>query len=191
MDDNDRLLAYMQGRLDEAGAAAFEADVARSPDLQAELAALSAVANVMAKDVPDEAAKDAGWARLSRSIEAEQMRTPANQNRRPSFAQAAGFAVASVVAWQFFAVPFLTGSEDPAFVPVSESTAGPTLRIAFTDDARLADITALLSAAGAVITDGPSAVGLFTLEFPDEAARAEAEALLADRSDLVITVSRP
>ncbi len=49
MDDMDRLLAYTQGRLDEAGVAAFEADLARRPDLQAELVALRAAAKLIGK----------------------------------------------------------------------------------------------------------------------------------------------
>ncbi|WP_269102265.1 hypothetical protein [Mangrovicoccus ximenensis] len=41
------------------------------------------------------------------------------------------------------------------------------------------------------MVDGPSAIGLYTLGFADEAARSAAEASLAARPDLVAAVSRP
>ncbi|MEL6587534.1 MAG: hypothetical protein AAFY65_17805 [Pseudomonadota bacterium] len=193
MDEDDTILAYVQGRLDASDAAAFETALADNADLRAEMATLQAVGTALAAQAPDRAVRDRGWAALSNAIDADRFGTPANTNQRPSVLQAAGIAVAAVMAWQFIAVPFLPTRQDAGLTPASENVPadGPVLRVAFVDDVPLADVVAVLTALGAEIIDGPSAVGLFTIEFSDEGTLNEAEALFAERSDLVTMVSRP
>lgn len=187
--DSDRLLAYLQGRLGAEDAARVEADLAERADLRADLAAMRAARDAMACERPEPAARAAGWDRLSAAIAAER-RAPANDNRRFTLAQVAAIAAAAVLVVQIATLAVPTGDE-AGFVPASEATAGPALRVAFADDADIAAITALLGAVGAEVTAGPSAIGLYTLSFADEAAREAAEARLAERPDLVTTVSRP
>lgn len=150
---------------------------------------MQATRGVFAEAQESVAEADEGWERLSRSIAAE--RAPANLNRGPRLAQFAAVAIGAVAIWQFLAVPYLPGREDAGFVPVSEAADGIVLRVGFAEGASAAELTALLTELGARIVDGPSAVGLFTLAFDDNAARDSAEASLAERTDLVLVVSRP
>ncbi|MGF1553075.1 MAG: hypothetical protein ACFBWO_11340 [Paracoccaceae bacterium] len=192
MDTDARLLAYLQGRLDAEDAARLEAELAESPDLRAELAAMRAARDAMARERPEPAAGEAGWDRLSAAIEAER-RLPANDNRRFSLAQVAAIAAAAVIVVQIATLALPIGDE-AGFVPASETTeatAGPALRVAFAEEAGVGAVTALLGEIGAEVTGGPSAIGLYTLSFADEAAREAAEARLAERPALVAMVSRP
>lgn len=191
MDVDDRLLAYIQGHLDDTNKAAFEAELAIKPELRAELAAMRAAAHVMGEERPNGAVKDKGWARLSQSMEGARFGKPANDNRRPSFFHAAGIAAAAVLVWQFAAVPLLTEPERAVFLPASEATIGPALHVAFVETARLSDVTSVLNAAGAQIIDGPGATGIFKLIFADEDARRDAEAAFEARPELFVIVSRP
>lgn len=191
MDDDERLLAYMHGRLTPSERAVFEAEMEARPALGAELAAMRALADGMAADLPDPSVQREGWARLSQSLAQEALPQPANDNRWPRFAQLAGVAAAAVIAWQLIAVPFLPQVGGDSFTPASQVESDLALRIAFTEAASLADVQTLLRETGARVVDGPSATGLFTLAFEDEAAREAAQAALAARDDLVVTVSRP
>ncbi|MEM1431226.1 MAG: hypothetical protein AAGG09_17370 [Pseudomonadota bacterium] len=197
MDDDDRILAYVQGALGGEARAAFEREMAERPALRAEVSALAAAQSVFAEDQEDAAAAEAGWERLSRSIAAEPAPAlgtapaPANLNRRPMLLQFAAVAIGAVVLWQVLAVPYLPGPERAGFAPVSEAPAEIALRVGFAEGARVADLNALLDEIGARIVDGPGALGLFTLAFDDAAAREAAEALLTERTDLVRVVSRP
>lgn len=190
MDRDDRLIDYMQGRMDPQDRTAFEAEMAADPALAAEHAALGAAAEMLGRTEVPAGTMQAGWDRLSASIEAERAPMPANVNRWPALLRTAAVAVLAVGLWQLAVVPRLGGPEG-GFVPASETGTAPTLRVAFADDATLADIAALLRGLGATVTDGPGAMGIFTLEFTDEAARDAAEATLAQRDDLVVLLSRP
>ncbi|WP_118136567.1 hypothetical protein [Oceanicella sp. SM1341] len=193
MDSDERLLAYMHGRLDAEAVADFEAELAARPALRAELAAMRAAAEVMAADTPRAEARARGWERLSRSIEAERTGRPANDPRRIPLWQAAGMAAAAVLVWQLAAVPYLTGPapQPGGYQPAGEAAEGPTLRVAFAQDARLDAVADLLADLGARIVDGPGALGLFTLSFEDAAGRDAAEAALRARPGIVTSVTRP
>lgn len=189
MDDDDRILDYLQGRLDPADRAAFEAELDTRPDLRAQVASLrAAAAELGARPLP-EGAREAGWERLSAAIEADRQPVAANSNRAVALLKVASVVAATIVFWQFAVVPRLPGPG--GFVPASVAVAGPSLRVAFADDAPLADITALLQEAGATVVGGPGALGLYTVSFATEAQRDAAEASFAERGDLVVMVSRP
>lgn len=65
MDADEKLTAYLHGRLGVEDRAAFEAEIAGNPGLQAELSALRAAAAALGgAPVPPNAQAD-GWARLS------------------------------------------------------------------------------------------------------------------------------
>lgn len=190
MNRDDRLLACMQNRLPPAARVAFEDELAREPGLRAERGAMRAADALGTKPVP-EGTRSTGRARLSDSIEADRAPRGANDNRGLALLRVAGIVAATVVVWQFVVVPQPPGPETSGFVPASEFVATPTLLVAFTDDATLVEITALLRETGAKLVDGPSAPGLYTLGFTDAAALEAAEAALGARPELVITVSRP
>jgi len=190
MDRDDRLLAYMQNRLSPAARVAFEDELVRNPGLRAEHAAMRAADALGATPVP-EGVRSTGRARPADSIEADRAPRAANDNRGLALLRVAVIVAATVVVWQFAVVPQLAAPETGGFVPASEVVTPPTLLVAFTDDATLVEITALLRETGAKLVDGPSAQGLYTLGFTDAAALEAAEAALGARPELVITVSRP
>ena len=101
----------------------------------------------------------------------------------------ASIVAATIVFWQFAVVPQLPGTG--GFVPASVTAEGPALRLAFAGDAPLSEITAILQQANATFTDGPGALGLYTVSFPTEAEREAAEDLFAERPELVTMISRP
>lgn len=189
MDEDDRTLAYLQGRLDGVALSAFEQDMTARPELRAEVAALRAVQAVMAQDDAADRAADPVWDRLSQSIAATQ--APANLNRGPQMLKYAAVALGAIAAWQLLAVPNLRPQSDPGFTPASVEEAGFALRVGFTDQARLSEAIDLLAQLDAEISAGPSAIGLLTLTFASEAARTKAEAELQARSDLIAVVTRP
>jgi anti-sigma factor RsiW len=194
-DHTERLLDYLHGRLDAKARAELEAALEATPALRAELTTIQAVQTEMAAEIameaPSAAEREAGWHKLSASIDAERMPLPANDNRGFSLLQVAAVAVAAVFSVQVLTF-MLTPSDDGAgFVPASVSAEGPTLQIAFRQDARMDQITTLLRELDATIVDGPSAMGLVTLAFSDADSRATALAALEERTDVVDMVSQP
>ena len=176
--------------MDPGDRAAFEGEMDADPSLAAEVATVTGARRAMAEQTVPEGAREAGWARLSASIAEDLTPRPANFDRPLAWARTAAVVMAAIAVWQFAVVPRFQGAE-PGFVPASDTIEGPALRVAFLADAPLSDVTALLREVGATVVDGPSAVGLYTLAFPDAAARDSAEVALADRPDLVTAVARP
>lgn len=191
MTADDKVLAYAQSRMSTAQRTAFEAELEQDLALRAQLAALQAAGSSFAKEqeeVPQE-----GWARFSRLIESHtdtDTVAPANDNRpiRFSLLQVASIAVAAVVSWQV--VGSLLWQSDPAgYVTASALAEEPALKVAFTHSAALGDVGALLLELEGRIIDGPSALGLYTIAFPDAAARDKAAAALRARADLSADVT--
>ncbi|SHE88650.1 hypothetical protein [Thermomonas hydrothermalis] len=96
----------------------------------------------------------------------------------PVMAFAGGAACALLV------VAFLPHStlDTQAPAPAFQALSGPSnttqrtdaalVQVAFSQQARMADVNALLVRVGAVVVDGPSALGLFTLAVPSGSAAA-------------------
>ena len=192
MDRDDRLTAYLQGRLDPEARAAFEREVQADPALAAEVAALRDARARFAEEA--EAAADrreAGWRRLSAAI-APAAPAAANENRplRLSLVQAAAVALVAVGLWQVAAVPLLS-PDDAAYRTVSEAPDAISLQIVFRADAPLGEVADLLRRLGGTVQDGPGALGVWRVAFADAQARDDAAAALADQSDLVEMVTAP
>ena len=68
---DEALIAYVRGRLPEAEAARIAAAAARRPELAAEIALIRGIAAATAAEAEGPAPGELGWARLSRSIDAE------------------------------------------------------------------------------------------------------------------------
>mgnify|MGYP001800866325 CR=1 FL=1 len=106
--------------------------------------------------------------------------------------QAAAIAALAIGTWQLIAVPNLPVTGGAYLEPASDAAVGDVaLRVAFADAAPLSAVTAILTSTGARVVDGPTALGFFTLTFPDPAARDAAEAAFAAAPELVMTVTRP
>lgn len=182
MERDDEILEYLQDRMGRDDRDRFEADMAEDASLAAEVEVMRSVRTALASG-PIHENKDAVWARVSRSI--DQMQEPANVNRAPwgALLRYAAVAVVAVSAWQVAIVPRISSAPD-TFRPASEQTAGVALQVKFTDAAMFTDIAALVYTLNGTIIDGPGALGILHLSFPDTDLRAQAIDVL-ERSDLV------
>jgi len=186
VDRDDEMLNYVQNRLTGDRRAAFEAEMQTDPQLASEVKVMQAVRVELSQE-GDALEQDAsGWERLSKSIDAS--RAPANDNRAPirQLFQMASAAVLAVGVWHFGVAPSLN-SGGP-YETVSEEAGGPVLQVVFAGTASLGDVTALLEQFEGQIIAGPTALGVYRVEFADTALRDAALTELAERSDLVSDV---
>jgi anti-sigma-K factor RskA len=173
--DDEILLAYVRGDLEAGEANRIDRLAREMPEVAAEIAMIRGVRAAVASDAADVRPPGAfGWARLSSAIDAGKGAATVPRPAHPYWKMAAA-AVFAIGLWQVAVVPFLF--ERPVgldgYAPVSETPAeGSMLRVAFAPDAMEGDIRTLLQRIGAEVTGGPGALGLWTLRFPDESARA-------------------
>lgn len=187
MDRDDAMLDYLQGRLTPEERASFEAEIARDSSLSAEVSLMKSVRAAL-KEGPEHENAAAVWNRLSADMDASPQ--AANENRRP-WLEALKYAAACVLAvavWQFAVVPRL-GALDGGFRAASEQSNAFMLQVKFVESATLSEIGNVLGPLGGVISDGPSALGILRLSFPDARRRDEALDALDGRDDLVDFVS--
>lgn len=192
MTDDKKISGYLNGRLDQTTRDAFEAEMSSNPALAAEVAMARGMNTVFDQDDATASGRSSqGWARLEQEIAASKAPVAANNNRPVwrSLAQTAAAVVVAVGLWQMLVVPELSDTNGAGFTPVSADTAGPVLQIVFAETAELADVIAILSEVDGTIVDGPGAIGLFHVSFPDEAARDAALTVLRDRPALVQNVA--
>lgn len=169
------LLDCSTGKLTPERRAEVEAAAANVPELAEELALYKGLvkAGNPAGDVSGPG--ELGWARLSKALdeEDEELDTPvpANDNnvRLWRFAALAfGFLFVAQTAAQL--IPS-NGPSEPQYLPVSEIGVETLAQVAFAPTATELDMRALLSAVDGQIVRGPSAIGLYDIQFSDEATR--------------------
>lgn len=189
MDRDDQILSYIQDRLSPDARQAFEQSMAADPALASEVDVLLAARRLSAQS-DTEALPSDGWHRLSASIDAEDQ-PPANENRAPwaTLAKAASIAALSIGIWQFAIYPRISAPPPDTFTPASQSLTAPALQVIFTPEARTADVSELIYEIGGTIVDGPGAIGLYRIAFEDQTSRAAAQTALAQRPDLVSSVT--
>ena len=185
MDRDDKILAYLQGKLSSTDHARFEDEMAADATLAGEVAVMRSVQAELAEGpkMPD---PDQGWTRLLAAI--NEPARPANENRRPWLQVAKYAAVASVAiaVWQVAAVPRLGAPQaTEPFRAATETSDAVTLQVKFADGAQIEDIVALLEPLGATLTGGPSALGIIRVSFQDDDMRQQALVALEARTDLV------
>jgi anti-sigma factor RsiW len=180
---DQNILDYLQNRLSPADTDAFEQMMAQDAALAAEVDVMRSVRAELAAG-PNHENADAVWDRISASIGAEAI--PANDNRSPwqQVLKYAAVAVLAVGAWQVAVVPRISAVPD-GFRAASETSDAVSLQVRFTETATLADISALLAPFEGRIIDGPSALGLVRLSFPDEQLGDAARAALDSNAALV------
>ncbi|WP_227268763.1 hypothetical protein [Roseobacter weihaiensis] len=183
MDRDDAILNYLQNRLAPEDRAQFEASMTQDASLSAEVDLMRSVRADLAA-APKHQNSDAVWARLAASI--DPVPQPANENRRPwmQVLRYAAVACIAVAAWQFTIVP-RTGSVSEGFRTSSERAPAFILQVKFVESATIGEIGTLLAALGGTISDGPSALGVVRVSFPDQASQREAMEALSARTDLV------
>lgn len=186
MASDDKIRAYANARLSQDERDAFESEMAGDASLRAEVAALTAAQKVFANDTHD--MPKHGWARLSDRIDAQDPRA-ANDNRpfRFSLLQAACIAVTAILGWELVGSTLLS-NEPATYTTASAEVAGPALQVVFSSDAAVSGITEVLADLNGSIVDGPSALGLYVVAFPDDATRDAAFDALGQRSDIVSEV---
>lgn len=177
-DEIEALLVFLANdTLEGADRAAVEAAVADDPRLQAELEALKSIRSEMQAGAPASTPGEFGLARLMRDIDrdtAERLSAPAPAQSldRSGIWKLATAAAVALAALQFGL--YVGDRPDPVYDAAGGGTVqatGSTLIVAFNADASEGAIRAALLDQGLVIVDGPSALGLYTLSAPDEAAR--------------------
>ncbi len=183
---DEKIRAYTQLRLSEDDCAAFEKQMAKDPALRAEVAAITAMNNVFSHE--DDASPKNGWARLSKRIDAE-TQGAANDNRpiRISLLQAACIAAIAVIGWQVVGVPLLT-KQQATYVTVSAESSEASVQVVFNATASLSEVTETLDDLQGQIVDGPSALGVYIVEFSDVDARDTAFLALSKREDIALEV---
>lgn len=184
MDREDRLLAYMQGRLAGPDQSDFEAEVQSDRALAAEVDVLHAVKSEFRRESePGDLSK--GWDRLSDAID-NPVPVAANDNRFPrlSLIQVAAVVVAAVMIWEVAVAPSSMVRGPAEYQTVSENAADPVLQVILKETATIGDVATILRDLDGTITGGPSAVGIYRVSFPDVEALHTAQQALARRSDL-------
>lgn len=180
----DELLAHARGTSTSEQAARIEAAAAEDPALRAELALMGGLRDALAAstDAPD--ARAFGWQRLEAEI--GWTARPAAAPRGRIWRMAAVFLGAMVLAQGAYIA--LAPGEGPLYRTISEAPEAVSLGIAFAPGATAGEIEALLREAGGRIVDGPSAIGLYSVAFEDEAAREAGRSAL-DASPLIELVA--
>lgn len=183
MTRDDAILDYLQDRLAPEDRTSFEARMAQDPALAAEVSVMKSVRAELASGPMHEKA-DVVWDRLSQAM--ENAPEVANANRAPwrTALQYAAACTLAIAVWQFGVVPRLAGT-DSGFRAASGQSEGAILQVRFVQSVTLAEISALLDPFGGTISDGPGALGIVRLTFPDAPSRDQALAALQDREDLV------
>ncbi len=187
MDRDQKILDYLQGRLDVPDRVAFDEAMARDPSLAAEVDVMRSVRAEL-ESAPKHENAAAVWDRLSAEIDATS--NAANDNWRPfqQLLKYAAVAVIAVAAWQLTIGPRITGAPD-GFRTASEQPAAFTFQVKFVETVTLAEIAGLLAPLGGTISDGPTALGLVSLSFADARMREEALETLEARPELVELVA--
>lgn len=189
-DESAALQDLVRGRLSQEEATRLNRAINADPALEAEHRLVAALneTDLASHAFPGEF----GWARLSRAIDRKPARRPWGQT--VTLWQAAACIAVAVLVWQFTVAPRLLGDPaGPARYETATGTGGPveagaTIRVAFAPAATEGVITTLLREAGARIVDGPSAIGLYTLAFDDDEARAAGLERLAVSPSVVTPV---
>ena len=202
---------YAAGTLDEANTRRVEDALTREPRLQTSLR--------LAREDRDEtlllnqnagAPSGKAWARVQAAAQAEPRRatlgsrlaallglTGAWPSRAPARLAWGGAAAAVVIALQGAAiVSLLPAATGPAYQTASQQNAlseGATVIIAFTTDATLQQVGALMQKHKASIVDGPRSGGLFRVRVGDKTmTKAQIDEIVAElRADSVVRMVLP
>ena len=177
-EEEARVQAYLAGRLSDDARLAFEAEMAKNPDLAANVALSQAVRGVFSEMEEAPSPGALGWARLNRSLEAPVAVVP---SRAPIWQLAAAAVVAGVAVWQGNTL-LNQGNIPEGYVPATEAVIeGVTATVAFQTAATEAEIRALLRETGGEIVGGPNALGLWVVRFETLDARVAALANMQTR----------
>lgn len=162
-----------------------EEAVAADPTLQTELEALKRIRAEMQADDIGHSPGEFGLARLMRDIDKEKPEqiAAATINRPRVWQAVAAAAVALLVVQSVWTLS--SSTDDDTIRLAGEDASALTIKVAFSGDASEAALRALLLELDLTIVSGPSALGLYTLSAPDQAARDAAIERLNSETALV------
>ncbi len=186
------ILDYVKGRAARSLRAQIEAAAKSDACVAEEIAYYKGLANSVQK--PSDAAPfdELGWARLSQNIDREELThavpSAANDNGKVWRYATAALAFIAFGQATFFAFQNNSQNEQPTYETVGEVSVGYSLQVTFISSVTENEIRTLFQKAGANITHGPSALGIYEVSFADEAARAEAEEAFSAATEVVESV---
>jgi anti-sigma factor RsiW len=166
---------YLNGTLSETERAQVEAFLRDSPEADSELQMWRAVQLDARAQPMAQPGADFGWQRLRRDLKREQ-----RHGSLQSWRVAAAASVLMIVGLQ--TAILMRQDSGARYEPLSGTLAIPAnawrVQARFAESAAMADINALLLRLDARVISGPSALGIYELALPREAA-ADAQALRA------------
>ncbi|HEV7690270.1 MAG TPA: hypothetical protein VGO52_05585 [Hyphomonadaceae bacterium] len=168
---DETLREYAKGRLPPAEALALEAAAKSDPRLAAEIALVRGVVKAGEAEAARPSSSELGWARLSRTIDAES-RTSFVPKKFSRW-QVAAVAAIAVAGWGTAAAPLLVAGKDSndGYVMASERPAYRySAQATFVPTAPESAIREALRSVDAEIVKGPSALGVYVLAFKDAAS---------------------
>ncbi|HEU4780227.1 MAG TPA: hypothetical protein VFS58_10135 [Steroidobacteraceae bacterium] len=166
---------YLNGTLSETERAQVESLLRDSPDAESELQLWRAVQQDARTQSISQPGVDFGWQRLRRDLKREQRR-----GSQQTWRLAAAASVLMIVGLQ--TAILMRQDSGTRYEPLSGTLAIPAnawrVQVRFAESAAMTDINALLLRLDARVIGGPSALGIYELALPREAA-ADAQALRA------------
>ncbi|MEO0423058.1 MAG: hypothetical protein AAF184_12015 [Pseudomonadota bacterium] len=184
---------FVNGQLGDDERRQVQQAADQDPRIAAEIEVFRSIRQAVREGGDVSPAEELGWRRLQRALPPRE--APGTADQRPTTSplwRAAAAVLAAVVLGQAIMLSN-TGSDRyvTAGDPAQVATAAFTLQVAFQPDASEQALRALLLDTRGQIVSGPSALGLYQLQFADEGARDAALTSLRERADLVVSATLP
>ncbi len=168
---------YVNGTLDQSERQIVEGALIADSKLRAELSVLQRVRKAVQDDDLGGSPGELGLARLKRDLSRA---TPSRWLRAAAIAAAFALgAVSSVLTTT------LLSHDSNGYSQAGAPLVGNQLVVAFRPDATADQIVSVLLSHGAMISDGPSAIGLYRISIPEGADAATVAAALAAAKGIV------
>lgn len=179
---------YVNGTLDAEATTEVERAISQDAHMRQEAEVLRRIRLEMRDTDIGYSPGEFGLARLMRQIEKQQ---PVQKIERPSIAGVAASVAAVVALTALVATLGGKAQENEGYVQASGEDISASLTVTFQPLATEAAISALLLDKGLIITDGPSALGLYRLVPSDNADLVALAEVLRDAEDVVQSVEMP
>jgi len=193
---------YLEGRLSAADRSIVEKSINQDAEFAAEFRLQKNMRDALQSEVVTDVSDELGWARLKKDMNVSEVSEiieqpvsgTANDNIRPGrfWRSAAALLFVAVIGQGAFIGTKLQTGNEAQYAAVSEPALESfTLKVGFTADAPLADVTALMTETSGHIIAGPSSLGLYVVGFSSQEDLLGAEAVFKARSEIIETQGRP
>lgn len=183
--------AYLRGELSESERQEIENLAAKNPEIAADIEFQKNLKSAIAVDAEAYEPGDLGWARLSKAME-ESGEIEDEISTKPKFWRytAAILAVAAIGQAGVLGSMTFTKDQGVKYVTASDVTSETHMvTLGFNPEISVHQFTKNLQMVDGTITAGPSALGLYQVEFKSESACISAVETLQIQSNIVDTVS--